>query len=447
MRTYLFAALIALLHLILAVTYANITPYRTPGILMGSFSAPGIHQAVPDIGNPDERAHEAYVQSLLEGKGFPVFKAGDGVGYENHQPPTYYLLAAGFAKLVGASDITQPEGSRIRWLNGLVGAGTVLGVFTCALWGFKRDDVAITATLFAALLPMLCALDGAVSNDPLLYCMMTWTLAFIIRAVTDGWTWKLAVTIGVLTGLSLLTKTTALSLFPTVFIVGFLGKRAPFVQVVAALGVGLLVAAPWLFRNQSLYGDPFAMSAFVGGFSNPRPQDIIPGLPGGAFEYWTSWFGWWTTRSFFGAFGYMDIFLNSTGVPRPSPRSGDTEILYRILLLAFVLLTLGWVMSLKKPVWKEHSSVHIVNGIFLALVLVLFLRFNLSYFQAQGRYVIPAIGPIACGIGVGLSFWAKDRWKVGAAALLVAMLGLNLYTINRLPGEFDLRKASTISGS
>src|SRR5438105_9824815 len=91
------AILLALSHAVIAIVFAGVTPYRTPGRL---FINRGI--TIPDIGAPDERQHANYIQHLLDGKGIPTFQpaardAGDH--YEDHQPPLYYVLAAGFANL------------------------------------------------------------------------------------------------------------------------------------------------------------------------------------------------------------------------------------------------------------------------------------------------------------------------------------------------------------
>jgi len=324
-------------------------------------------------------------------------------------------------------------------MNALVGFGTILGVYFLALWGFKDTKVALGAACFAAFLPMMCALDGAISNDPLLFCGITWTLALLAHAIQEGWNWKNAVWIGIVAGITLNTKTTALVVLPTIFVGAFLGKRPTSGMVFAVFGIAVALAIPWWIRNNHVYGDAFALKAFVTGFDNPHPQDIIPSLPGGAFEYWTSWFGWWTIRSFFGTFGYMDIFLNSSGLAFPPARMGDTEILYRLLLVGFLAVSVGFLASLKKEEWKEAKPIHILNFIALFLVLALYLRFNLTYFQAQGRYVLPAIGPIACGVAVGVSYLSKTRKEVGVAILAAVLLSLNIYALGRLPAEFEAR--------
>ena len=59
MRTRVLVVLLALTHIVLAITYANIAPYRQPGFILGW----GRPQPTNDIGAPDERAHANYLST------------------------------------------------------------------------------------------------------------------------------------------------------------------------------------------------------------------------------------------------------------------------------------------------------------------------------------------------------------------------------------------------
>lgn len=447
----LLAVLLAALHAVLAIVYAGETPYRSAGILY-SFG----HFPAPDIGAPDERQHANYIQSLLEGKGFPVFSPGGadvGEHYEDHQPPLYYLAAAGFAKLVGVSDVANAGAYKIRWLNAAFGAGTILGIFCLGVWGMGRADVALGAAALAAALPMNCALSGAISNDPLLFMICTWTLAVCALALRQGWSLKLALCAGALAGLGLLTKTTAVALLPILLLAILLPqkKRPSWAMVGAAAGAFAVLAAPWLIRNSSLYGDPLALKAFNSAFTQSRQKsDSIEQIKaenpeGGNYEmiYWRDWVGWWTARSFFGVFGYMDIWMNETGSPYQG-RNPAPNAVYRLLLAASLLLFLGWIASFFKSEWKETRAVQVLNAALLAIVLLLFLRFNLQYFQAQGRYLYPAIAPIALALSVGCFVFLKERGRIAVAVLAVGFLLLNVFAIAKLPSEFQKRMGTSM---
>ncbi len=448
------------LHLGLACWYASVTPYRASGFVL-SQRDPRTHQplTVIDVGAPDERQHANYVEHLLMGEGFPilVWEVPDpahpgqtmrnpnlGETYQSHQPPLYYLLEAGWAKLTGASPIDPQSGPRLRLLNALIGCLGVAGTFFLGRWAFDSAEIGLIAAALPALLPMNGALSGALSNDPLLIALCTWTLAVCALAMTKGWTWKLAAVVGVLAGLAFLTKTTALGLAPALLVAALAKQvqRPKVGQVALCAAVAICVALPWWIRNQHLYGDPFAISAFNQAFvGSPQAKDLIGVL--GPATYWLDWVGWWTARSFFGAFGNMDIWLNETGLPAaPTPNT-----LYRLLLAGFALLLIGWAVGRSKGAYKERSGAQLMNEVFILVTLVLFLRFNAQYFQAQARYILPAIGPLGCLLALGALQLFKQRAAAAFAVVSCVLLALNLYALNRLPQEFAKRTRADAVGS
>lgn len=452
-KTALFVAIaLAAMHLALAGFYASITPYRTGGVLLGQRDpATGQYQQVPDIGAPDERQHANYVQHLLDGKGFPVLDPADphlAENYQAHQPPLFYVLHAGWSKATAANLDSSDQGIKIRFLNGLIGSVTVVGAFFLGLWAFRREDVGLVAATFVALLPMNAALSGALSNDPLLYCLCTWTLAFLAKGCVEGWCYGIALRVGLFCGLAILTKTTAVALFPVLMLALFIGPNKPSAkQVAVCTAVIVLLSAPWLLRNQSLYGDPLAISAFNEAFKNSPSRELITQVASvqnvgkdPTLAYWTDWVGWWTARSFFGAFGYMDIFLNERGVPSTGPTNPNA--LYRMLLALSVVVTSLWVFALRKPEWKEHKRMHFLLGTFLLIVMLLFLRFNAQYFQGQARYLFPAISVFGIGTAIALLNLTKERWQVALALVVIFLSALNVYALTRLPGEFKRRTLS-----
>ena len=449
------AVVLAIVHLVLACLYANTTPYRTAGILLGQRDPnTGAYQRVPDIGAPDERQHANYALRLVSGDGFPILDPKDPElieNYQAHQPPLYYLIEAGWAKALGVDLQSPSAGFQARFPNALIGALTVLGAFFLGLWAFQRTDVGLIAAAFTAVLPMNAALSGAISNDPLLYCLCTWSLANIAKGCVEGWCMGIAIRVGLLVGLAILTKTTAVALLPVLLVSLFIGPQRPGIKHVLACALVLaVVAAPWLMRNQNLYGDPLAISAFNEAFKNSPSRELITGIaeiqnPGKDpnLAYWTDWVGWWTARSFFGVFGYMDIFLNERGTSATGPNAPNS--LYRMLLAMGVLTFIVWLIALRTPDWSMHRRMHWLLGIFLAIVLLLFVRFNAQYFQGQARYLFPAIGVIGAGVAVAILALARGRWQAGLAAVVLILGALNVYALARLPSEFSRRTTFAMS--
>lgn len=443
-RLWLVIGALALAHALLALWFASITPYRTAGLIM--------HNPAPDIGAPDERAHANYVQQLLDGHGIPTLDIdrmkSDSTyraeQYESHQPPLFYLAEFAWAKVTGVSDVSDPSaGLRLRALNALFGAATVVGVFFAAYWGFKRLDLAAGAALFPALLPMSVALSGAVSNDPLLFALIAWTMAVTCRALREGWTVKLAVLAGALTGAAILTKTTGVALLP-VLLVGVLVpqlKRPSGRMVLAAVVAVSVISGPWLARNQSVYHDPLGRTLFNQAFADTAHKELIEQQSGGeGMGYWTNWVAWWTARSFVGTFGYMDVFLNETGTMKTESGTAPNT-LYRVSLAVLALLSLGWIKSLSEPWSREARAVTIANATLVVVVLFLFLSFNNVFFQGQARYVYPAMSALAAGFASGAVAWFAKKPVAGIAAVGVLLLGLCVYAGMRLPDEFAQRTA------
>ncbi|RYG38609.1 DUF2142 domain-containing protein [bacterium] len=429
-------ALIAV-HVFLAASFATKTPWRTGGIV----SIGG--GVVKDIGAPDERQHANYIARLAKGEGLPVFNAEDPnlyESYQSHQPPLYYGIAAAWSKLTGSSAIeSRDTGLRLRSLNVILGAITVAGVFFAAWWATREDAAALGAAAFAALIPMHLALSGAVSNDPLLIALCTWTLAILALSVREGWTAARALTVGLLVGLALLTKTTALALLPAL-LVAVIVRRPNGKAVLAAAVPILILSLPWFARNQSLYGDPFAIGAFNKAFVGSAQKEMMVGqvIPSAQpfadpeIAYWKDWVGFWTARSFVGVFGYMDIWLTQSG--RLSAKFDENRIYWVVL----GVIAVGLLVGLRGFGDSKSRGVLAIYAIFGLVILALFVQFNRQYFQAQGRYIYPALAVWATGIGLGLSAW-KKRPMVGVALLVLLLGGIDALALSRLDNEFALR--------
>ena len=449
--TLVILAVLIAAHIALAATFASITPFRTPGFLFGSRDpATGGPQHVADIGAPDERQHVNYVLGLVHGGGLPVFNPKDpnlNETLESHQPPLFYVLAAGWGSILGAymppeppategKEMAQDDGVKLRSLNVVIGALTVGGVFMLAFWAYRKPEVALAATAFAALLPMHAALNGAVSNDPLLICLCTWVLALVAKSIWDGWTIGTALAVGILTGLAILTKTSGVALLPVLLVAVMMkqDRRPTGRQLVAAVVPTLVMVLPWWVRNQKLYGDPLAMGAFSQAFvGTAQASTFIQAF--GTAGYWISMVGLWTVCAFIGAFGYMDIWLTNTGM------RGGAQSIYLVAWLVILAAIAGWVMAVRRDN-TDGKRMHLLNGLFFLVVLLLFLKFNMQYFQAQARYLLPAIGPIACGIGLGLVTLARDRWKVAISVVVIVFGFISAFALTKLPGEFAKRQGT-----
>lgn len=425
-------SIILAIYAVLAFTMLSLTPYRQAGLLQPAARVEA-EVRIPDIGAPDERAHANYVQHIADGKGFPVFKPGSpdlGETYQSHQPPLFYGLGAIVTKLTGGSVESSLTGRSVRALNLIIGAITLILIYLLAREVSGDETVGIIAMALTGFMPMFVALHGAISNDPLLIMLMTASVFLTTKAIRDESGLRYLLAAGWVTGLAILTKTTGILLVPGLIAAGFFVRSRSKARFLPA-AIAIFVASPWLVRNTMLYGDPLALKAFGEAFVGSAQKDqIIEGIaamrqakglsPDGAvMEFWTQWFGKFTMQSFFGVFGYMSI------------KHGD--LIYNALFVIFALGLIGYVLSfrVKNPdaeIATQDQKITSILWLGTLLVVASFVRFNLTYFQAQARYLYPMIGAIMTGFAIGFRRWLPGPtiWAVPAIVLAICIYSMML---------------------
>ncbi len=414
---------------------------------------------VGDIGAPDERQHANYIRFLVNQHKLPVLIPGSpdvGEEYESHQPPLYYVISSVPAVITGQTDVeTAGFGRTIRIFNCLIGATGIIGVFFAALWATKREDIALVATAFAALLPMNCALSGTVSNDPLLISMISWAFAFCAKAlgsedIKDCS--KALIWAAVFSGLACLTKSTGLvSVAALAATVMFLRRQLPVQKLAGYFFISILIVSPIWIRNQILYGDPLAQKVFQLAFTGSPKKELILGIieskgsPGSPeVQYWMNWVGYWSARSYIGAFGYLDIWLNSSGHASTSDKYPDPNLLYKGILAFIVLAKLAFVLHVRNRVREVQSAIW-VGLVIAAFTILLFIGFNLTFFQAQGRYLLPCLAPTALILAIGWLNLFKSKLMPVLITVTILFGGTTIYALTQLEPEFSARISGTVS--
>jgi len=376
---------------------------------------------------PDESAHLVYVRHLVAEKRLPVFRPErPGVEYEFHQPPLYYALAA---PLYERGLHRSPEqAARLARLPNVV-LGLVLIWLTYA---FVRELlpgrpwIAAGAAGFVAYLPMNLYLSATVNNDILTQVWFAAALVVMARALRTGLTLPRAALLGAVAGLSLLTKSIAVWLVPLGWIAVLLARRREGgtwarVAIGAAVftAVALAVGGWWLVRNVHLYGDPLATRAFsqaflTGPLARPTPWGIMQYLHLSDWDYAVRWFGWWSYRSFWGMFG-------------PTGSAGQRFIflpnwIYALLGAMTALALAGLLRARRERLAAWQLETVGVGVLVLVLLGVGYIGFNLMFFQAQARYLFPALPVIGLGFSAGFSYlFGRDRAAIGPAAILLIL--------------------------
>jgi 4-amino-4-deoxy-L-arabinose transferase-like glycosyltransferase len=310
-----------------------------------------------------------------------------------------------------------------RFLSVLAGLVLVLATYLLgiSLWPHRRG-VALLAAAFAALLPESLFVGGAMSND--LFAAMWATLAMWLAL--SGRNWRGAALAGLCLGLAFVSKASTgslavvvgaallLSAWPTDRLIwpGIKRLQPALAQVAVAGAAAFAVAAPWLWRNWRLYGDPFGWSVVLATID--RRQGAL-----GLADVAQLLKGWWL--SFWGKFG------GAGHIPLPAA-------LYLVwALLGFAALS-GWLLwfaqrrkRMPEDVANRHFGQRWAGWIVLVGAPLVTAAGIYSYSKTalgtdQGRLLFPALGPLALLVAGGLAAWIPRRaFRAASAAFAVGM--------------------------
>ncbi len=412
------------LGLLLAVHLASAVAYRA---------------MAPHGVGPDEGSHGLFLATLAGDEtpragwrlGLPVFSTEpDDANFELHQPPLYYLLALPGFRIAG------PAGAALVSL--LASLLTVWLVWRL-IGAVAAPDLALAGAAVAALLPMQCFMATRVSNDPLAAAWWTSALWCWVLAIRDGPTPRGGLLAGLAVGAALLTKQNSLVLLPLALLAATLaarrwGWRPAARSLAVCLAVAALLAGWWYLRNAAVYGDLLAQRAFDARFLHPAagratPESLQPVLERLGVGYWSYVFDW-TARTF--------VIYIGHGFER-LPAAVTSAHLWLTALCAGAS---AWVLARRRRLGLDPptaAALLLLAG--MVLVTLVFIRFNQTYFQAQGRYLHVMLPGWALMYTAGPgrlppAASPARRYLLAAAPLWFGLLNLLILTVY-LPGLFE----------
>ncbi len=391
--------------------------------------------------------------------------------YEDHQPPLYYLLATLPYLWSGGSLLA------LRLFSALLGAGVVYCAWALARAALPgRPWLALAAAAFVAFLPQHLAMMSAVNNDGLmelliglsLIALARWlrgdraglrrlarvllllTLPACILLLLYGLVPPLALLsflalvaigvalqrrghaslwplwfMGLLAGLLLLTKAggyLVAGLLPLVLLWRYRQARAMHMlpaTLTCLLLPALLCGALWWARNLSVYGWPdlLGLAAHDRVVSDQlRTATLVANL---GLAAWLQLALRDTFTSFWGQFGWMALPLRG-------------RLLVPPLLLALAGLT-GLLLPRRRPAGRGLHLLWRALWLTITLALAAYLYYNLEFVQLQGRYLYPALLPLALLMARGLDTWRDrllpGRWPWLTPATLCLLAPFDLYLL------------------
>ena len=400
---------------------------------------------------PDERLHYRYVRHLLTERTLPVQEI-DGEPSHSHHPPLYYLIGA---LLVSGIEDDQTESEVnpfwtsyrrdevhrdnknlyipnaahnfpwhgtalvmhvLRAYSVVLFAGTLVLVRRIGrfLWPNNPAKRLLMLT-FVAFNPMMIYISSAVNNDNLLILLGSAILLLSLHGLSseekqpanDHLSLALTILIGVLWGLSLLTKLNGLVLaavWGSVLLWLFFKRRSPLF----AIGRGLIITvvsvplfAWWFLRNIRVYGDILGMEVHCAVWGCRTDEQFnIQHFLGNARYVWSNYWG---------RFGYGQINL--------------PDVIYAALAIMTLLAITGAFVQLYR--YRQMSGQWFV----LAVSALMFMLAMLYYLVrvpvgANARYVFPVSAAIAALLTQGLFVLPKMRDLSRGIGLMLALLAV-----------------------
>jgi hypothetical protein len=412
--------LISIVFVGFAAAYNYMTPLTTPTWL---------HQRDGGAANPDEPAHLLYVSTVASGH-LPVFSPSNA-DYEAAQPPLYYAIAAVVYKL--SPDNAVVRAHNVRWVATAFGLAFVWITFYSVRLKLEDERIATMAAMLVALLPMQLSLSASVGNDSatnLVFGLFLYQ-SFVALRSSERLNYNF-VLVGVLLALGLWTKSSTLILLPVLaigLIAAWVNKKLTGADSARGFVISMVITAalfsPWMIRNQHLYGDVFARRVV---FQQLASRNFAPSslIAAEGWIWYLTTFITWTFESFWGVFDSMTLFL--------APQ------VYMVLATASAAaLISGFLLLIKR---KMASGLRAKFGVWAGLVVltaVAYLQYNVHFFQLQGRYLFPALVPLAAVAAYGITKISTQRYVVIVHyGCLIGLVLLNILCLTMISGRYSL---------
>jgi len=397
---------------------------------------------------PDEPAHIVYVRSLAMDGRLPALAHSDADNtysprasrsHQAQHPPLYYLLAAplwrAFAarpddtvtyvdRTAGRTErFTVPGAVRpVRLLSVALGALTLIFLWATARTVFPdRPALCLASVAFTAFTPMFTYVNSVISNDALLgiiFAATAWLWARIVRA---GARWRDVVTLGLLLGLGLNTKQTALALVAASIVVlalapGDASRKRRAGRAAAAAGLAILIGGWWFARNLLIHGTPFVYPFFEPLLALPEPQKsaVLYAMP---------------SRIFLFALVPVDAIALYANIPS----------LLRFFASLALLAALGIIVAFarqRRTGMPRHETLSLALWLLAGAIVLAGLIWNALTVDwrmgTSGGRLLVCLLPLAAMVsarGLSAIFGERRISHIALAAISLVLLVLNLYAI------------------
>ena len=338
--------------------------------------------------------------------------AGTRVNRMPQHPPLYYAVLGTVMRIAAPLGADALAHDQVLWLVRLL---NVILMAPLPLLAFRAGSLitgSVAAGSAAALVPLaipqLVHVGSSVNNDNLQTLLAGVLTVLLIRVIKGDNTLRLALVVGLVTGLALLTKGFALVL-PLWVVVAYVmawrrGVRFAIAaqRVLVIAGVSFVAGGWWWFRNLVVHG---SLHRAVPLYENVSGLDVDP-------AWWTRRYLTWLAESFWGWMGWFEAKLPEVVI------GIATIVVLTTLVVTFVL------PASKRLLARSDAVFLLLPAVLMAPIAVnaawsVYANTGLTA-GIQGRYLFLAIVGIAAVLG---GTWAalRDtaaRWVLAAAAVM-----------------------------
>lgn len=426
---------------------------------------------------PDELAHFQFIKYILRTHRLPQ-TAGEraAAGYKGHEPPLYHLIGAIATAWVDTSDsptlkLLDPNlyprhsiptevliehavmhtadedlpyrGTVLSWhlirlLSTIFGIATITTTYAIARCLYPDEPwVAAGAAAVNAFIPQFIYISAMINNDNLAIALTSLILLVMVRILREKRRFLDYVVLGILLGLTRLTKFYTLILLPlalVVIVVAFFRRRALRDLVIGGLCtivLSIVIAGPWLsyIRPLSertpgsselpsflLWLDVVHMERWFTSVGEGTAGTGLAAFPGAIISFFQHEPARWATllfKSFWAFYGPMTV------------QAGTWVYIMAALLCALSLV--GLLVRAYRHIQRPGPRDRDLALLLLVLQFLAFLGVEAMFYgvmtrlpdTAQGRHLFPAISGFAILLFVGLWEWTGQK----QAAYLTAGIG------------------------
>ncbi len=348
---------------------------------------------------------------------------------ELDRPPLYYL-AASIVYLPLADIPIDMQLYVLRLFSVLLGVLTVLMIFLAVRTAFPRDPpLALLASSFVAFLPMHSFISSSVNSDNLANLIAAILAYIVARIFMKGASLADSAAVVGLLFAGFWTKRTTLFTVPVSLLLApvYLGRTmfrrrlwpafaAVAVLLVSAVGSVFVLDRPreWVTLGLDRYIFNYSASSNLSSFNdNIYTLDSLLELYSGFSRH--------VFESFWAQFGWMNVRLDSVWY----------DVLTGLSLLSLLgMLNFARMVVLKRQnLDARQARVLAIYLVWIVLVIaVAYIQYTPAFSASsfpQGRYLFPALGPLALYFALGLKNLSPKRFQ--PSTLFAVISGLFLF--------------------